>query len=589
MKCKAKTNIHKKNRLVSLSIIFVFLLLLVNQPIYQCISIDIQESLIEDSDMEILTSSRGVEFVRTPDSFFENLPDWPYEGKYVEIDGLRQAYAEVGSPDGEVILLLHGQPSWSYLYRKMIPILSDAGYRVIAMDHLGMGRSDKPIDLEYHSYDNHVYRLEQFIEKLQLENITAFVQDWGSLIGLDVIGNHPELFSRVVVGDGTILPIPDGMTPFSLPEDPEEQAQAIERFEQKINGIPAQQPEFYNNFGYLKLKYWLQNLFNKIRYGNYFSDWILYAREYEDFKASTIVEAMTYFPLTDEELDAYDAPFPNRTYMAAPRTFPGLVNELGGKTQSAIDGLKSFTKPFLTIWAGNDPGNLGSKRMQQYLIWLVPGSENQPHTRLPEASHFLQDDQGTEIARLMVDFMNESEKVGYELINLLTKEVWATGDFTKEEYEAFSPPFFWMKNDPRIMIADQAEFLKSPGCDEDGQFTYMQKFNKEFLKVVQLKSMNKPADSEGLIRRTELEKYHVLTYDSGQNVNIIKNPSGERFIEVSRSLNRYSDTFTLPEGWILTSQFLEADLQVELLGSVSVLRTDNEDSYQGPIPDDLKL
>ena len=173
MKGKAKTNIHKKNRLVSLSIIFVFLLLLVNQPIYQCISIDIQESLIEDSDMEILTSSRGVEFVRTPDSFFENLPDWPYEGKYVEIDGLRQAYAEVGSPDGEVILLLHGQPSWSYLYRKMIPILSDAGYRVIAMDHLGMGRSDKPIDLEYHSYDNHVYRLEQFIEKLQQHERTT--------------------------------------------------------------------------------------------------------------------------------------------------------------------------------------------------------------------------------------------------------------------------------------------------------------------------------------------------------------------------------------------------------------------------------
>ena len=495
MKSKPITLINNRNAMIS--IIFAFLLILVNLPVYNSLSIELNESSIGDSKLEILTTFNGVEFVRTPDSFFENLPDWPYEAKYVEINGLRQAYAEAGPTDGEVVLLLHGQPSWSYLYRKMIPVFSDAGYRVIAMDHLGMGRSDKPIDLEYHSYDNHVYRLEQFIEKLQLENITAFVQDWGSLIGLDVIGNHPELFSRVVVGDGTILPIPDGMTPFSLPEDPEEQAQAIERFEQKINGIPAQQPEFYNNFGYLKLKYWLQNLFNKIRYGNYFSDWILYAREYEDFKASTIVEAMTYFPLTDEELDAYDAPFPNRTYMAAPRTFPGLVNELGGKTQSAIDGLKSFTKPFLTIWAGNDPGNLGSKRMQQYLIWLVPGSENQPHTRLPEASHFLQDDQGTEIARLMVDFMNESEKVGYELINLLTKEVWATGDFTKEEYEAFSPPFFWMKNDPRIMIADRAEFLKSPGCDEDGQFTYMQKFNKEFLKVVQLKSMNKPADSEG--------------------------------------------------------------------------------------------
>ena len=150
--------------------------------------------------MEILTTSSGVEFVRTPDSFFEDLPDWPYEAKYVEIDELRQAYAEAGPVDGEVVLLLHGQPSWSYLYRKMIPVLSDAGYRVIAMDHLGMGRSDKPIDLDYHSYDNHVYRLEQFIEILELENITTFVQDWGSLIGLDVIGNNPDLFARVVVG-----------------------------------------------------------------------------------------------------------------------------------------------------------------------------------------------------------------------------------------------------------------------------------------------------------------------------------------------------------------------------------------------------
>jgi pimeloyl-ACP methyl ester carboxylesterase len=120
------------------------------------------------------------------------------------IDGLRQAYVDVGDKDAEPILLLHGQPSWSYLYRHMIPVLADAGYRVIAMDHLGMGRSDKPIDLEYHSYANHVYRLERFVQELELTNITAFVQDWGSLIGLNVVGNHPERFARVVVGDGTV-------------------------------------------------------------------------------------------------------------------------------------------------------------------------------------------------------------------------------------------------------------------------------------------------------------------------------------------------------------------------------------------------
>ena len=156
-------------------------------------------------------------------------------------------------------------------------------------------------------------------------------------------------------------------------------------------------------------------------------------------------------------------------------------------------------------------------------------------------------------------------------------------------YVSFSPPIFWIKNDPRIGMSNQAEFLRSPGCDEDGQFTYLMKFDKRFMKVVQLRSMNNPVDSEGLISRTELEKYHVLTYDSGQTVNILENPSGERFIEVSRSVNRSSDTFTLPEGWILTNHFLQTDLQVELLGSVSVLRTDNEDSFQGPLLDDFFL
>jgi hypothetical protein len=227
--------------------------------------------------------------------------------------------------------------------------------------------------------------------------------------------------------------------------------------------------------------------------------------------------------------------------------------------------------------------------MQQYMIDLVPGSANQPHTRLPQASHFLQDDQGTEIANRMVEFMKGGERAGYELINLFTREVWGTSDFTEEEYEEFSPPIFWIKNDPRIMIADKAEFLRSPDCDEDGQFTYMQKFDKRFMKVVQLITMNKPADSEGLISRTELEKYHILTYNSGQIVNILENPSGERFIEVSRSVNRSSDIFTLPDGWILTNHFLQNDLHVELLGNVSVLRTDNEDSYQGPLLDYICL
>jgi haloalkane dehalogenase len=134
-----------------------------------------------------MTTEASVEFVRTPDACFENLPDWPYAPQYIEIDGLRQAYVEVGPANAEeTILLLHGQPSWSYLYRKMIPVLESAGHRVIAMDHLGLGRSDKPIDPDYYTFQDHVDRLETFMQELDDASLTIFVQDWGSLIGLHV-------------------------------------------------------------------------------------------------------------------------------------------------------------------------------------------------------------------------------------------------------------------------------------------------------------------------------------------------------------------------------------------------------------------
>ncbi|NJL54555.1 alpha/beta fold hydrolase [bacterium] len=143
------------------------------------------------TELAPMTTADGVEFVRTPDACFEGLPNWEYEARYVEIDGLRQAYFDVGSGEsGETILLLHGQPSWSYLYRKMIPVLAEEGHRVIAMDHLGFGRSDKPIDPDYYTYTGHVERLQTFIQHLELEQgtLTLFAQDWGSLIGLQVVG-----------------------------------------------------------------------------------------------------------------------------------------------------------------------------------------------------------------------------------------------------------------------------------------------------------------------------------------------------------------------------------------------------------------
>ena len=346
----------------------------------------------------VMATEAGVAFVRTPDACFEGLPDWGYEPRYVEIDGLRQAYVDVGSGEsGETILLLHGQPAWSYLYRKMIPVLADAGHRVIAMDHLGMGRSDKPIDPDDYSYVGHVERLEAFIQELELEqgDLTIFVQDWGSLIGLYVVGTHPDWFDRVVVGNGFLPVFEEGAVPAELPDRPRVTRQV---FHTNMSNAPDQQEPLYDEDG------------NRVTPMNdgYFGVWIDYARNDERFTVSRILEAQTYFPLTVEEEAAYDAPFPSRTYMGGPRAFPGLVNQLPGITEVAWEGLMTFEKPFLTIWGNNDPGNLGRPEVQQTLLDSVPGTEGWDHVRLPEASHFLQDDQGEEIARRVNAFIAQS-------------------------------------------------------------------------------------------------------------------------------------------------------------------------------------
>ncbi len=359
-----------------------------------CSSTPPEAACLDDENVEIMTTESGIEFVRTPDTCFEDLPDWPYAPQYVEIDGLRQAYVDVGSGEsGETILLMHGQPSWSYLYRKMIPVLEGAGHRVIAMDHVGMGRSDKPIDPDYYTYLGHIDRLEKFIQELELEQgkLTLFAQDWGSLIGLYVVGTNPDWFDRVVIGDGFLPVFEEGTTPYELPDNPK-----ITRrlFFRGISSIQEQQPNFYDEDG---------NLENEM--GDNFGMWIDYARNDERFMASQILEAMTYFDLSEEVLAAYDAPFPSRIFMGGPRAFPGLVNQLPGITDIAWAGLGEYEKPFLTIWAKNDPGNLGQVETQQALIDHIPGSEGWDHVRLPEASHFLQDDQGEEIARRINEFI----------------------------------------------------------------------------------------------------------------------------------------------------------------------------------------
>ncbi|MEO1668412.1 MAG: haloalkane dehalogenase [Chloroflexota bacterium] len=345
-----------------------------------------------------MTTADGVDFVRTPDACFENLPDWSYEAQYVEIDGLRQAYVDVGSGEsGETILLLHGQPSWSYLYRDMIPVLADAGHRVIAMDHLGMGRSDKPTDPDYYTYLGHTSRLEAFIQELELEqgNLNIFVQDWGSLVGLYVIGTNPDWFDRVVVGNGFLPEYEEGVVPFEMPDNPRVTRRA---FHNNLVNTPEQQEPLYDEDG------------NRVEGRDFdrdvvFGIWIDYARNDERFMPSLILESETYFPLIDEEEAAYDAPFPSREYMGGVRAFPGLTSQLPGVTQVAWGGLETYENPLLTIWGNNDAGNLGLPETQQQLLDRIPGTEGWDHVRLDEASHFLQDDLGEEIAQRVNTFI----------------------------------------------------------------------------------------------------------------------------------------------------------------------------------------
>ncbi len=362
-------------------------------------------------DPVIMTAADGTEFVRTPDSCFADLPDWPYEPQYVEIDGLRQGYVDEGPEDGPVVLLLHGQPSWSYLYRDMIPVLAEAGYRVIAMDHLGMGRSDKPVDIERYSYLDHNHRLEQFISKLELTDINLFAQDWGSLIGLRTAGLNTELFATISIGNGSLPTFPEGENVQPPVENPDE----IVDIPALYAAIPDQQVPFYDGCERLPLPTGPGGADPGEDF-DAFGYWMRYAMTGASFQPSGTLEALTWFDLTPEEEAAYDAPFPSRTYMAGPRVFPSLINDVPGTTEEAWEGLSSFEKPFLTIWASNDPGFQGSCEAQQFLIDSVPGAEGQPHTRIPEASHFLQDDQGEEIATQLVAFYEANGIEGVEAV-----------------------------------------------------------------------------------------------------------------------------------------------------------------------------
>jgi len=330
--------------------------------------------------IEVMRTPQGVAFVRTPDARFADLPGYAFAPHYVEIDGLRMHYVDEGPRTGQTVLLLHGQPAWSYLYRRMIAPLAAAGFRVIAPDLIGFGRSDKPIDLRFHHFERQLALVKAFIQALGLDAITLFAQDWGSCFGLRTVGDRPDLFARVAISNGALpaftLPI------FYIPEPVELDPSAPNLFE-------ALGPTVGEPFPVA------------------FQAWINFTLTSPGFDPGQMIAfscAKGGRPLGEDEVAAYNAPFPTLVHRAGPRAFPSMVNQCGARNAVAWGGLAGFTRPFLHI-RGTLDTQFGTPELQDDIVQAIPGARGQPHTAL-EAGHYIQDNQGEALARLLIEFIN---------------------------------------------------------------------------------------------------------------------------------------------------------------------------------------
>ncbi len=297
-----------------------------------------------------------MESVRTPDARFKRLLDYPFKPHFIEVDGLRMHYLDEGPADAKPILMLHGEPSWSYLYRHMIPICSAAGHRVIAPDLIGFGKSDKPVKTDDYSYQSHMDWLKSMLDQLELTDITLVCQDWGSLLGLRMAAENPDRFRAIVVGNG-MLPTGD----------------------QKVPRI--------------------------------FHIWRNFATHSPWFPIARIINAGSFRTLGPEERRAYDAPFPNSKYKAGARAFPRLVpvspdNPATEANRRAWKSLEQWHKPFLTTFSNGDPVTRGGDK---YMRERIPGAKGQNHVTLT-GGHFLQEDSPVQFARAINDLLADMDR-----------------------------------------------------------------------------------------------------------------------------------------------------------------------------------
>src|SRR5262249_45036974 len=283
-------------------------------------------------------------------------PGYPFAPHYLDVPddeggSLRMHYVDEGPPEADPVLLLHGEPSWSFLYRRMIPVITGARLRAVAPDLAGVGRSAKPSKRADYTYQRHVDWMRSLLEGLALQRVTLFGQDWGGLIGLRLAAEEADRFARIVAAN-TFLPTGD------------------------------RHP------------------------GDAFLAWQKFSQETETFPVGRIVNGGCTTDLPPEVIAAYDAPFPDETYKEGARQFPLLVppapaGPAAEPTRGAWEVLRRWDKPFLTAFSDSDPITAGADRVLQSDI---PGAGGQPHTTIRGAGHFLQEDRGEELARVIVDF-----------------------------------------------------------------------------------------------------------------------------------------------------------------------------------------